>query len=271
MYPESPENLSGMSLPIIFFMANIVPIFHKDMSQSFRALSPVPSASVPLLSNRPPMPIPPRVVQDLTKAKPVHYLGQNLSTVINPEVYTENIQNVGVNYTVIETLQRVHDREKVLEVDPQKIYPGEEEGEWDSCASSSPSPEPSVSTPFLKMPMGPMTCSPLSPEPPSSTPSSPRHRDLAVPRIFVESPEPMSGYDSDSHAPSTPSSHSSMPSLCSYSDSDDSDDAYSPLSLDELNRGNMKSKYFAMEPVRLGKETKAALADLPNEPRYFVH
>ncbi|PBK90539.1 hypothetical protein ARMGADRAFT_1082793 [Armillaria gallica] len=192
-------------------------------------------------------------------------------SVINPKVYTENIQNVGVNYTVIENLRRVHDGDKVLEVDPQKIYPGEEEGEWDSCASSSPSPEPSISTPFLKMPMGPMTRSPLSPEPPSSTPSSPRHRDFEVPRIFVDSPEPMSGYNSDSRAPSTPSSHSSMPSLCSYSDSDDSNDAYSPLSLDELNRGNMKSKYFTVEPVRLGKGTKAALADLPNEPRYFVH
>ncbi|PBK94061.1 hypothetical protein ARMGADRAFT_1029888 [Armillaria gallica] len=86
-----------------------------------------------------------------------------------------------------------------------------------------------------------------------------------------DSPEPMSGYNSDSRAPSTLSSHSSMPSLCSYSDSNDSDDAYSPLSLDELNWSNMKSKYFAVEPIRLGKETKAALADLPNEPWYFVH
>ncbi|KAK0229823.1 hypothetical protein EDD85DRAFT_793725 [Armillaria nabsnona] len=134
-----------------------------------------------------------------------------------------------------ENLQRVHNGDKVLKVDPQKIYPEE----WDSCASSSPSPELLISTTFLKMPM--------------------------------ESPEPMSSYNSNSRAPSTPSSHSSMPSLCSYSDSDDSNDTYSPLSLDELTHGNMKSKYFAVEPVHLGKETKAALADLPNKPRYFVH
>ncbi|SJL01185.1 uncharacterized protein ARMOST_04503 [Armillaria ostoyae] len=247
-------------------MANIVPVFSEEMDQSFRPLSPVSTASVPLLSNRPSTPIPPRLIQEPPKEKPVHYLGQNLDTVVNPRTYTENIQNVGVNYVIIENLRRFRDGDQVREVDPQKIYLSEEEGKWDSCTSSSPSPEPLEPALIAEMPTGPATRSPLSPVPPTPSPPPHYHRDFEVPQIFVESPEPMSGYNSDSPTPSTPSSHSSLPSLRSYSDSDDSDDAYSPLSLDELTRGNMKSKYFAMEPVHLRKETKAALADLPNEP-----
>ncbi|KAK0433676.1 hypothetical protein EV421DRAFT_1741364 [Armillaria borealis] len=139
----------------------------------------------------------------------------------------------------LESPVTLSDRDQVREVNPQKIYPGEEEDEWDSCASSSLSPELSEPALIAEMP--------------------------------IESPEPMSGYNSDSPMPSTLSLHSSLLLLHSCNDSNDSDDAYSPLSFDELTRGNMKSKYFAMEPIHLRKETKAALADLPNEPQYFVH
>ncbi len=117
--------------------------------------------------------------------------------------------------------------------------------------------------------MGPIPRSPLSSVPPSPSPSPPCQRYFDDPRGLVDLPIPLSDYEPDSSAATTPSSNNSMPSLCSCSDSDNSD-AYSPLSLEELTRGNMKSKYFAVEPVRLSSETKAALADIPNEPRHFI-
>ncbi|KAK0489711.1 hypothetical protein EDD18DRAFT_1110070 [Armillaria luteobubalina] len=72
-----------------------------------------------------------------------------------------------------------------------------------------------------------------------------------------------SGYESLELSP--PSSYNSMPS---YS-SDDSD-AYSPLSLGELTRGNLKSNAYAVEPVRLSHDTLAALEGQPTKPQYFA-
>ncbi len=268
MYPESPVTISGMVHPITFFLANIIPIFSQDMNQSFWVPSPVSSTSISPLSLCPPTPIPPHLIQSSSKPAVVNYMGQTLRPVVNPKVFTSNLQNVGVTFVVIEKARRMRDRDKIIHNKPHSIIE-EEDSDWDSCASSAPSPVPKKPVLLLKMSMGPIPHSPLSSVPPSPGPSPPCQRYFDDPWGLVDLPFPLSNYEPDSSAATTPSSNNSMPSLCSCSDSDDSD-AYSPLSLEELTHSNVKSKYFAMEPVCLSSETKAALADIPNEPRHFV-
>ncbi len=162
----------------------------------------------------------------------------------------------------------MRDGDKIIHNKPHSIIE-EEDSDWDSCASSAPSPVLKKPVLLLKMPMGPIPHSPLSSVPLSPSPSPPCQRYFDDPRGLVDESIPLSDYEPDSSAATTPSSNNLMPSLCSCSDSDDSD-AYSPLSLEELTHSNMKSKYFAVEPIRLSSETKAALADIPNEPQHFV-
>ncbi|SJL12003.1 uncharacterized protein ARMOST_15419 [Armillaria ostoyae] len=67
----------------------------------------------------------------------------------------------------------------------------------------------------------------------------------------------------------SPPEDSSSPSSGQIDSSDDAN-AYSPLSLDKMRRGNLKSVFYKLEPVRIGPATTLARSTQRYQPKHYV-
>ncbi|KAK0445052.1 uncharacterized protein EV420DRAFT_1648572 [Desarmillaria tabescens] len=279
MYPASPSAVQGTERYLSLDLSEELTKFINITDENFRPPTPIPS-----LLLQPSAQDSPSEELTSTLSQMEEDTGEISASSPDPKIFTTQLEVIQIppadpDIEMGETTGRL--TVNPLVVAPEGQYRGratqtqeeEEEEAWsldstgdewngfDSEMENLTSTEPTLSVdPKLTMTSIPtMPNSSIA----SSTSLSPLYASTRSWDTEVETSSDESRYETSDSSP--PSSYSSMPSLAS-----DDSDAYSPLSLEELTRGNLKSKVYVIEPVRLSRETMAALDNLPNEPRHFA-